>query len=224
MLATLQVASEAQPRLFVEELAAVRAARARAPDLGGVVEEQLKARRFLRAQARTCTLSLRYAAAPAAATRGVAARRILRAICVARRARRRPAPPAARRTSASVDRAGPARPRRVDERQAGHRRPLLAEIDLRQPERLRDRPRTRDRRSAAPRRARRHRREVGPVRHELGLDAEADARTEHLISATEVRELVSSAMRRISLDRPSVKSATDATGPREPMPTPGTKR
>ena len=39
-----------------------------------------------------------------------------------------------------------------------------------------------------------------------------------LTSATEVRELVSSAMRRTDSIGRRVKSATDATGPRDPMP------
>ena len=44
------------------------------------------------------------------------------------------------------------------------------------------------------------------------------------MSATDVRELVSSAMRRISASGTLAYSATDATGPSEPMPTPGTNR
>ena len=43
----------------------------------------------------------------------------------------------------------------------------------------------------------RHRREIGPVMNELGLDAEAVSRTALSQSATDVRELVSSAIRRI---------------------------
>ena len=45
-----------------------------------------------------------------------------------------------------------------------------------------------------------------------------------LRSATEVLELVSRAMRRIDDTGFVEKSATDATGPREPIPTPGTNR
>ena len=70
-----------------------------------------------------------------------------------------------------------------------------------------------------------HRREVGPVRHEVRRDAEPVRGTAREMSATDVRELVSSAMRP-DLGRAArvVKSATEATGPREPMPTPGTNR
>ena len=69
----------------------------------------------------------------------------------------------------------------------------------------------------------RHRRQVGAVRHELRRDAEAVA-AQHRISVTDVRELVSSAIDRICSTGTRVKSATDAIGPREPMPTPGTNR
>ena len=44
------------------------------------------------------------------------------------------------------------------------------------------------------------------------------------MSVTDVRELVSSAIVRISATGKRVYSATEATGPRDPMPTPGTNR
>ena len=44
------------------------------------------------------------------------------------------------------------------------------------------------------------------------------------VSATDVRELVSSATVRISRTGTLVNSATDATGPSEAMDTPGTTR
>ena len=106
------------------------------------------------------------------------------------------------RTSLGANRTGAPCPRRVDERQPGHRGPLGAEIDLRHAQRRRIglERRVADqqgrRRSRAPSRRGQDRAARTPAR--LGTGGDTSTR----INVTDVRELVSSAMCLISLNGP----------------------
>ncbi len=63
----------------------------------------------------------------------------------------------------------------------------------------------------------------GPLEYNIGRILNSRAQRTRT-SATDVRELVSSAIERTSRIRFRVNSATDATGPREAIETPGTIR